>query len=164
MTAPRFTPEELQAATGGRWTGTPPAEVAGVSTDTRTLAPGTLFVALRGERFDAHDHLAEAAAKGAVAAAVAEGWLADPAHPERRGPAGPAAALPLLAVADTLPALGAIARLHRRLRRLQFVDPGFELGGLAAGALLLCLSLFPGLLQPPAQPLLSPSVLDHFGL
>ena len=114
MTAPRFTSAELLAATGGRWTGTPPAEVAGVSTDTRTLAPGTLFVALRGERFDAHDHLAEAARKGAVAAAVAEGWLADPAHPERRGPAGPAGALPLLAVADTLPALGAIARLHRR--------------------------------------------------
>jgi UDP-N-acetylmuramoyl-tripeptide--D-alanyl-D-alanine ligase len=121
MTAPRFTAEELQAATGGRWTGTPPAAVAGVSTDTRTLVPGTLLVALRGERFDAHDHLAEALAKGAAAAVVAEAWLGDPAHPARRGPGGPAGALPLLAVPDTLPALGAIARLHRRRFRIPVV-------------------------------------------
>jgi UDP-N-acetylmuramoyl-tripeptide--D-alanyl-D-alanine ligase len=39
-----------------------------VHTDTRTLAPGDLFVALRGERFDANDFLAEARQKGAVAA------------------------------------------------------------------------------------------------
>ncbi len=39
-----------------------------VHTDTRTLAPGDLFVALRGERFNANDFLAEAKAKGAVAA------------------------------------------------------------------------------------------------
>ncbi|NDP40765.1 MAG: UDP-N-acetylmuramoyl-tripeptide--D-alanyl-D-alanine ligase [Rhodoferax sp.] len=39
-----------------------------VHTDTRTLAPGDLFVALRGEHFDAHDFLAQAKAQGAVAA------------------------------------------------------------------------------------------------
>ncbi|HSO44750.1 MAG TPA: Mur ligase family protein, partial [Rhodoferax sp.] len=39
-----------------------------VHTDTRTLAPGDLFVALRGERFDGNDFLAEARARGAVAA------------------------------------------------------------------------------------------------
>ena len=39
-----------------------------VHTDTRTIEPGDLFVALRGERFDANDFLAEAQAKGAVAA------------------------------------------------------------------------------------------------
>ncbi|WP_242345601.1 UDP-N-acetylmuramoyl-tripeptide--D-alanyl-D-alanine ligase [Anaeromyxobacter terrae] len=102
MTVPRFSSEELAAATGGRWIGAPPAEVAGVSTDTRTIAPGALFVALVGERFDAHGYLAEAAARGAVAAVVADG----------RAPAG--APLPLLSVPDTLPALGAIARHHRR--------------------------------------------------
>ena len=60
-TIPRFSPDELAAATGGRWIGAaPPAEVAGVSTDTRTLAPGALFVALEGERFDAHAFLAQA--------------------------------------------------------------------------------------------------------
>jgi UDP-N-acetylmuramoyl-tripeptide--D-alanyl-D-alanine ligase len=103
MTIPRFSPDELAAATGGRWIGAaPPAEVAGVSTDTRTLAPGALFLALEGERFDGHAYLDDAAGKGAVAAVVAEG----------RAPA--AAPLPLLAVKDTLAALGAIARHHRR--------------------------------------------------
>ncbi|HET7824630.1 MAG TPA: UDP-N-acetylmuramoyl-tripeptide--D-alanyl-D-alanine ligase, partial [Anaeromyxobacter sp.] len=58
MTGPRFTAEELAAATGGRWLGAPPPELAGVSTDTRTLGPGSLFVALRGEKFDAHGFLA----------------------------------------------------------------------------------------------------------
>lgn len=41
-----------------------------VSTDTRTIEPGSLFVALRGERFDGHRFLAEARAAGAVAALV----------------------------------------------------------------------------------------------
>ncbi|HSD19567.1 MAG TPA: UDP-N-acetylmuramoyl-tripeptide--D-alanyl-D-alanine ligase [Anaeromyxobacter sp.] len=102
MTIPRFSPDELAAATGGRWIGAPPAEVAGVSTDTRTLAPGALFVALSGERFDGHAYVAEAAAKGAAAAVVAEDRAPEPAP------------LPLLAVPDTLAALGAIARHHRR--------------------------------------------------
>jgi len=39
-----------------------------VHTDTRTLEPGDLFVALKGERFDGNDFLLEARAKGAVAA------------------------------------------------------------------------------------------------
>ncbi len=46
-----------------------------VHTDTRTLAPGDLFVALRGEHFDANDFLSEARGKGAVAA-ICEGDLA----------------------------------------------------------------------------------------
>ncbi|HET8538337.1 MAG TPA: UDP-N-acetylmuramoyl-tripeptide--D-alanyl-D-alanine ligase [Anaeromyxobacter sp.] len=105
MTA-RFTPEELAAATGGRWTGTPPASVDGVSTDTRTLPAGSLFVALRGERFDGHAFLAEAAARGAAAAVVDERFAAAGGA----AGAGPAARL---VVPDTLLALGAVARLHR---------------------------------------------------
>src|SRR2546425_9260986 len=46
---------------------------SGVSTDTRHLPPGTLFVALKGERFDAHDFLADAKGKGAAAAVVRSG-------------------------------------------------------------------------------------------
>ena len=65
MTA-TFTPDELAAATGGRWEGAPPPRLAGLSTDTRTLAAGSLFLALRGERYDAHDFLAEAAARGEI--------------------------------------------------------------------------------------------------
>jgi UDP-N-acetylmuramoyl-tripeptide--D-alanyl-D-alanine ligase len=119
MTGPRFTAEELAAAAGARWIGAPPAELAGVSTDTRTLGPGSLFVALRGEKFDAHDFLAEAAAKGAAAAVVAEAWASsargEPVEPRAGTP------LPLLAVADTLRALGAIAHHHRRRFRIPVV-------------------------------------------
>jgi UDP-N-acetylmuramoyl-tripeptide--D-alanyl-D-alanine ligase len=74
----------------------------GVSTDTRHLAPDTLFVALKGERFDAHAFLAQAKAQGATAAVV------------QRGTA-PVDGLPLYEVADTLVALGQLARARRRL-------------------------------------------------
>jgi UDP-N-acetylmuramoyl-tripeptide--D-alanyl-D-alanine ligase len=69
--------------------------VTRVHSDTRTLQPGDLFVALRGERFDAHDFLPQARAAGAVAA-IAERGLAE-------------AGLPGLLVADTLAALQALA-------------------------------------------------------
>ena len=48
-------------------------EIARVHSDTRTLQPGDLFVALRGERFDAHDFLPLARASGAVAALAERG-------------------------------------------------------------------------------------------
>ncbi|WP_240636050.1 UDP-N-acetylmuramoyl-tripeptide--D-alanyl-D-alanine ligase [Caldimonas tepidiphila] len=69
--------------------------LARVHTDTRSLQPGDLFVALRGERFDAHDFLSQARAAGAVAA-LAERGLAE-------------AGLPGLLVPDTRAALGALA-------------------------------------------------------
>ena len=72
----------------------------GVSTDSRQVAAGTLFVALRGERFDAHDFLHEVVAKG-VAAIVAE-----------RIPEG--LAVPALMVPDTRVALGEMAAFWRR--------------------------------------------------
>jgi UDP-N-acetylmuramoyl-tripeptide--D-alanyl-D-alanine ligase len=100
---PHFTASDLVSATGGRWIGAPPASASGVSTDTRAISPGSVFVALRGERYDGHDFLAEAARAGAACAVVAAGRAGG-------GPAG----LPLLAVADTLEALGGLARLHRR--------------------------------------------------
>jgi UDP-N-acetylmuramoyl-tripeptide--D-alanyl-D-alanine ligase len=103
MSTALFSPDELARATGGRWIGSPPARIEGVSTDTRTLGTGCLFVALRGERFDAHDYLADAASKGAAALAVSAAWASGHEPP-----------LPALAVPDTLAALGAVARLHRR--------------------------------------------------
>ncbi len=74
---------------------------SGISTDTRHLTPGTLFVALKGDRFDAHGFLAPALAQGAAAAVV------------RRGTA-PVDGLPVFEVADTLVALGDLARARRR--------------------------------------------------
>jgi UDP-N-acetylmuramoyl-tripeptide--D-alanyl-D-alanine ligase len=65
---------DIAIATGGRVVGTD-IEVDALVTDTRTLhadtAAGALFVALKGERFDGHDHVAAAAAAGVGAALVA---------------------------------------------------------------------------------------------
>jgi UDP-N-acetylmuramoyl-tripeptide--D-alanyl-D-alanine ligase len=74
--------------------------IARVHSDTRSVAPGDLFVALRGERFDAHAYLADAKAAGAVAA-LAERGLEE-------------AALPGLVVADSRRALGELAAAWRR--------------------------------------------------
>jgi UDP-N-acetylmuramoyl-tripeptide--D-alanyl-D-alanine ligase len=73
-----------------------------VSTDTRTLRRGELFVALRGERFDGHGFLQTAAAAKAAAAIVDRGYAGE-------------APLPVAVVADTRAALGALAR-HWRAR------------------------------------------------
>lgn len=78
-----------------------------VETDSRTLAPGALFVALRGENFDGHDFVAAAAARGAAAAVVDQAWFA--AQP--RG----SVTLPVLVVEDTRIALGQLAA-HWRAR------------------------------------------------
>ena len=72
---------------------------AAVSTDSRVIEPGQLFIALSGPRFDGHAYLAEVAAKGAVAALV-ERPVAD-------------VALPQLVVADTRIALGQMGALNR---------------------------------------------------
>jgi UDP-N-acetylmuramoyl-tripeptide--D-alanyl-D-alanine ligase len=72
-----------------------------ISTDSRSIRPGALFVALVGERFDGHDYLEAAARAGAAAAVV------------RRG-TGPVRGLRLLEVADTLHAYGDLATARRR--------------------------------------------------
>ncbi|WP_345540333.1 UDP-N-acetylmuramoyl-tripeptide--D-alanyl-D-alanine ligase [Variovorax defluvii] len=92
---------------GARLVGDPDVPVWRVHTDTRTLAAGDLFVALKGERFDANDFLVDARARGA-AAAIAHGGLA-------------AAGLPGLEVPDTLAALGALARGWRAQFELPLV-------------------------------------------
>ncbi len=78
-----------------------------VHTDTRTLQPGDLFVALRGERFDGHDHLAAAQTAGAAAALAERGLQA--------------AGLPGLQVADALTALQALAGGWRARMRLPLI-------------------------------------------
>ncbi|PWS37179.1 UDP-N-acetylmuramoyl-tripeptide--D-alanyl-D-alanine ligase [Falsiroseomonas bella] len=99
-----WTAAELRSATGG----TLAFEIAasGVSIDTRSLQPGDLFVALRDAR-DGHDFVAEALARGAVAAMV------------DHDPPGVPADAPLLRVPDTLAglrALGAAARARSGAR------------------------------------------------
>ena len=95
MTTALWTTAELVEATGGRMDAS--AAATGVSIDTRTLAPGDLFVALRGESGDGHAHVAEAFARGAAAAMVHEDVSGEP----------------LLRVDDTLAALGRIGAFAR---------------------------------------------------
>jgi UDP-N-acetylmuramoyl-tripeptide--D-alanyl-D-alanine ligase len=92
--------QQIQAwLPGARLVGDGAIQVARVHTDTRSLQPGDLFVALKGERFDANAFLADARAAGA-AAALAHGGLAQ-------------AGLPGLEVADTRLALGQLAAAWR---------------------------------------------------
>lgn len=62
-----FTTEEIVKVTGGALAGGD-VRVESVSTDTRTLEKGALFVAIKGERFDGNDYIKQAAAAGAAAA------------------------------------------------------------------------------------------------
>ena len=79
------------------------ATFVGVSTDSRKIGPGQLFIALRGDSFDGHDFVATAKERGAVAAVV------DSAAPPSLQDIG----LPLLVVADTRLALGDLAAAWR---------------------------------------------------
>ena len=63
---------EVAAATSGRVDG-PDVTVTSISTDSRTLTPDALFVALSGDRFDGHDFAADAIANGAAGVLVATG-------------------------------------------------------------------------------------------
>jgi UDP-N-acetylmuramoyl-tripeptide--D-alanyl-D-alanine ligase len=105
----------LAIADALRWTGA--ERLAGsadglctsVATDSRRVAPGALFVAIRGPNHDAHAFLADTVRAGATALLVERAAFAA---------AGGAAALPgspaVLAVDDTTAALGALAAGHRR--------------------------------------------------
>jgi len=86
-------------------------EIERVHTDTRTLQPGDLFVALKGERFDAHDFLEQARAAGAVAA------LVERAQGARLGET----AMPGLLVKDTLTALQSLATAWRARMQLPLI-------------------------------------------
>jgi UDP-N-acetylmuramoyl-tripeptide--D-alanyl-D-alanine ligase len=90
---------EAAAALGGRASGGD-ALFTGVSTDSRSLREGDLFVALRGERFDGHGFLKAAAAAKAAAAMVDSGYRGE--YP-----------LPALVVNDTKRSLGDLARYWR---------------------------------------------------
>ncbi len=73
-----------------------------VWTDTRTIEPGDLFVALVGEKFDAHDFLREAVGKGAGGVVMS------------RAAAAKGLGVPVYLVSDTLVALGALGTYRRR--------------------------------------------------
>jgi UDP-N-acetylmuramoyl-tripeptide--D-alanyl-D-alanine ligase len=105
--APLWTAADAKAATAG--CGDADWAATGVSIDSRSLAPGDLFVALRGPNHDGHDFVAAALARGAVAAMV-----------DHDVPGVPASA-PLLWVADTLAGLAAIGVAARNRSRARIV-------------------------------------------
>lgn len=100
--APLWTLDALTAATGGRVRGKPLPAIIGVSIDSRTLAKGEAFFAIKGDRTDGHDYVAKAAAAGASASVVSEA---------RAGEMPKDAAL--VVVPDALEALRALARTAR---------------------------------------------------
>ncbi|MHC4983776.1 MAG: UDP-N-acetylmuramoyl-tripeptide--D-alanyl-D-alanine ligase, partial [Planctomycetota bacterium] len=99
--------DELCSAVHGRWLRPGEQQIAGgATTDTRTAEKGSLFVAIRGERFDGHDFLDQARGAGCVAAVVARD-ARQLQHAVRQEGMG------LIAVADTRRALGQLASYCR---------------------------------------------------
>jgi UDP-N-acetylmuramoyl-tripeptide--D-alanyl-D-alanine ligase len=99
--SPLWTSTDAVRATGGEAFG-PAWQATGVSIDSRTLAAGDLFVALKGPNQDGHDHVATSLAAGAAAALL------------QRRPADLPDAAPLLLVEDSLAGLGCLAVAARQ--------------------------------------------------
>jgi len=100
-----WTLDRIAAAVADQATGKLPrgsSEVSGITTDTRKIGKGDVFVALRGERFDGHDYLRDAVRDGASALVVS------------RAPKLDTLGVPIFEVRDTLIALGALAHYWRR--------------------------------------------------
>jgi UDP-N-acetylmuramoyl-tripeptide--D-alanyl-D-alanine ligase len=108
-----LTIQQIRQAVRGKFLAPQPEEwpqsITGVCTDTRRIEAGCLFVALRGENFDGHDFLPQAAAGGAVAALVEE---------------APAQSLPnmfFIQVQSTRTAMGLLARYVRKHMRAKVI-------------------------------------------
>ncbi len=77
------------------------APITGISTDSRTIAPGELYVPLVGATFDGHDFIRDAVARGAAGVLTSREWRDLPSN------------LSVVRVRDTLAAYGDLARAHR---------------------------------------------------
>ena len=96
-----FAVEEILNATGARWRSGPKKSVDGVSIDSRQVKANSLYVAIKGERFDGADFLREAVAAGATAILIhSETFFEDPT-------------IDIYEVIDTQVALGKLANWHR---------------------------------------------------
>jgi len=101
--------DEVASAIGGSLSGIPGGTVVvRVSTDSRDIKPGDLYIALLGERFDGHDFCVDAVGKGGVAVVIQEGKL-------------PGIEIPCVRVPDTLWALGELARHVREMSKARVV-------------------------------------------
>jgi UDP-N-acetylmuramoyl-tripeptide--D-alanyl-D-alanine ligase len=102
MNAPLWTSDEIAAATGAR-VGAGFAQATGASIDTRTLEPGDLYFAIKGDVHDGHDFVSAALEKGASAAVVSEDKAPDFGASDR-----------LIVVPDVLEAMRQLGRAARR--------------------------------------------------
>lgn len=89
-------------------------KLKGVSTDTRSVKPGEVFFAIRGDRYDGHDFLRDAVERGAAVAVVDEQSLTKSVLP-----------FPVVVVRETTLALGELARIYRD----RFRHPVVAIGG-----------------------------------
>ncbi len=106
-----WTVESLVLATAGKCSDAfePSTTLGSINTDSRTIQPGDVFVALKGERFDAHDYVEQVVAAGV-------GCLILEREPERP------LSVPVVQVADTKQALGNLAR-YRRANMKELFSP-----------------------------------------
>jgi UDP-N-acetylmuramoyl-tripeptide--D-alanyl-D-alanine ligase len=105
-----FTATDLRSLFGDRAFVPDYLASVGVSTDSRTIAPGNIFVALGGERYDGHTAIGEAIRKGAVCMVFEERWLEQ--WNQELGVLYPL--FPRVIVPSTLKALAELATYHRR--------------------------------------------------
>jgi UDP-N-acetylmuramoyl-tripeptide--D-alanyl-D-alanine ligase len=82
------------------------ASFSSISTDTRSIQPGALFIALKGNNFDGHDYIKEAIKRGATGLLVSKAVVSS---------------VPVILVPDTLWAYGQIAALHRSKVKIPMV-------------------------------------------
>ena len=111
MSAPLWTTHDLLTAIAGRPLGAVPDDITGISIDSRTIGRGEAFFAIRGERFDGHDFVAQAFARGAATAVVGQdhaGELVD-------------AAASLILVPDVMEGLRRLGRAARSRSRAEVV-------------------------------------------
>jgi len=106
--SPVLRAEDIVTAAAGRLiSGEPDGIFQGITTDSRALQPGNLFIPLVGEKFDGHDFIGDAVRSGA------SGLLVQKDREEKLGRAAEKVAV--IVVEDTLRALGDIARFWRKL-------------------------------------------------
>jgi UDP-N-acetylmuramoyl-tripeptide--D-alanyl-D-alanine ligase len=96
--------ENLRKVVGGSWLSLPAREASGLSTDTRTLAPGQVFLALAGDRFDGNEMVGDAAGKGSPVAIID--------NSDKAG--APPAGMGVLRVGDTKRALLKLGAAYRK--------------------------------------------------
>lgn len=102
-----ITVKEIVSAIGGRQvSGSPDAHINGISTDSRKMIPGYMFLALKGERYDGHDFLAKAVSAGAAGLIVEAGTTIKNKFSYNN--------LAIITVLSTLKALGDLALWWRK--------------------------------------------------